>query len=71
MLLENLKFLLEENACAEIISCSSTDFEFALQLRASINYLAVCTTVSSSVEERLEVFYGEKTMLVKAVRGIL
>lgn len=40
-------------------------------VRTSVNILAVCTTVSSNIEERLEVFHGENTMLITSVRGIL
>lgn len=62
-----VKFLLEENACAEIISCSNADLKFALQiLRTSINCL-VGTAVSSSLDEMLEVFHCEKTMGFKTV----
>lgn len=72
VLMKIVKFLLEENACAEIISCSNTDLEFALQiLRTSINCLAICTAVSSSVDEMLEVFHCEKTMCLKTVGRIL
>lgn len=68
VLMKIIKFLLEENACAEIISCSNTDLKFALQIpRTSINCLVVCTAVSSSLDEMLEVFHYEKTMGFKTV----